>query len=89
MAVRKPFFTEPRLFVAACAATMLAGSGISAENFDIDQRGIRFNKVELTVKVGDTVRYRNRDDITHNMMIVGTDRSLQDEGLQKPGDTVF
>jgi plastocyanin len=66
------------------AALALAETGI----IDIAQRGIRFSQTSLDIKPGDTVRYHNQDDVTHNLMVLGPDGEPQDEGLQRPGATV-
>jgi len=55
---------------------------------EIAQRAIRFNQPSAVLKVGDVIRYRNEDDVTHNLMVIGADDMPQDQGLQPPGATV-
>ena len=71
-------------------AVCLAGSAMlvvsaHAADLDIKQRAIRFNPSAASVKSGDTIRFHNEDDVTHNLMVTGWDGEPQDQGLQKPG----
>lgn len=74
--------------VRAAAVIALLSLSANAEEINVDQRGIRFDKTEITVKAGATVHYHNRDDVTHNLMVLGDDEDMRDEGLQKPGESV-
>lgn len=55
---------------------------------DIAQRAIRFSQPSMILKVGDVIRYKNDDDVTHNLMVIGADDMPQDQGLQPPGAVV-
>jgi len=77
---------------AACAvlslgflATAVASIG---PDIEIAQRAIRFSQSTLTVSAGELVHYHNFDDVTHNLMVIGSDDVPQDQGLQRPGATV-
>jgi plastocyanin len=80
-----------RIFFGTLLATLFPLAAIALADgaiFDIAQRGIRFSQTSLDLKPGDTVRYHNQDDVTHNLMVLGEDGEPQDEGLQRPGATV-
>ncbi len=55
---------------------------------EIEQVGQRFSQGELTLAVGDVVHFNNHDDVTHNINVIDGDGSPEDEGLQKPGETI-
>jgi plastocyanin len=79
-----------RILLGAAVFLLLVPIGAFGESayVDIAQRGIRFSQTELTVHVGETVRYHNQDDVTHNLMVLGPDGDPEDEGLQPRGATV-
>ena len=54
----------------------------------MNQHGIHFSIPSVTLKVGDTVRFHNQDDVTHNIMVIDSDDNAEDQGLQKPGVTI-
>jgi plastocyanin len=66
-----------RFAVAACAATMTGAGLVGLAAFawagtsDIEIDNFTFGPQELTVKVGDTVTWTNRDDIPHNVRASG------------------
>jgi amicyanin len=63
-----------RLTIAAAIVLMLGGvSHAQEEKVTIDN--FTFTPPELTVKVGDTVTWTNRDDIPHTVMSEGKFRS--------------
>jgi len=47
-----------------------------------------FDKPTLTVRVGDEIDFVNQDTVTHNIQIVDASNSINDRGLQKPGEKV-
>ncbi len=61
---------------AAPSSETTSGNTIVLQNF-------AFNPASLTVKVGDTVTFRNADQVPHHI-VVGTD----DLGIQQPGQSV-
>jgi plastocyanin len=70
--------------VAAECVTIVA---IAAE-VDIDQVNQRFSKSTVALAVGDTLHFRNGDDVTHNIQVTLDDGDPEDQGLQKPGETI-
>jgi amicyanin len=62
-----------RLTIAAAIALMLGGAHAQEERVTIDN--FTFTPPELTVKVGDTVTWTNRDDIPHTVVSAGKFRS--------------
>ena len=66
--------------LAIAAAISLCLSGARAEESEIHIDNFTFEPKELTVKVGTTVTWKNRDDIPHTVVSAGKFRS-------KPLDT--
>ena len=62
-----------RLLVAA--AMLLPFSGAHAQEVQVMIDNFTFSPAELTVKVGDTVTWTNRDDIPHTVVSAGKFRS--------------
>jgi plastocyanin len=60
----------------------------AAADVSVDQVGQKFSPNSITVKVGDTVHFKNGDDVTHNIQVTDSDDSNEDEGLQKPGEEI-
>jgi plastocyanin len=82
-----------RLTVLICGlsltlATTAVVAALQPGMLDIAQRAIRFSQPMATVKAGETIRYHNQDDVTHNLMVIGADDIPQDQGLQPPGAVV-
>ena len=74
--------------ICLTAAALLAGFGASAKDGEIVQRGIRFAEGAVTIKVGDTLHFRNSDDVMHNLVVRDSWNNLQNEGLQKSGTVI-
>jgi plastocyanin len=51
---------------AATAAVLLAATWIHASAHTVSQKGKTFAPGTLTVKAGDTITFKNDDDVTHN-----------------------
>lgn len=66
--------------IAIAAAMLLAAPAVRAEDTVIYIDNFTFQPAELTVKVGTTVTWENRDDIPHLVVSAGKFRS-------KPLDT--
>jgi plastocyanin len=67
---------------------LAVGPALAADTMVV-QKGLLFSRSEITVGVGDTVRWSNADDATHNIHIKSMDDEYdEDFGLQKPGVTV-
>ena len=52
----------------------------------IEQKDKKFSQTEITVKKGDTVAFKNDDDITHNVFSTTSGMGF-DLRTQKPGQT--
>jgi plastocyanin len=52
-------------FVVACTA--LAALDVHAENYEVIQKDLNFSPKKLTIKVGDTVSFKNEDVTIHNV----------------------
>ncbi|MDA8230048.1 MAG: plastocyanin/azurin family copper-binding protein [Magnetospirillum sp.] len=55
----------------------------------IDQRDRKFSQSSVDIKVGDSLDFKNTDDVTHNIMVVNDDGDVDDKGLQDPGKDVI
>ena len=67
---------------------MCSVSTAHAEDIFVDQADSRFSQALLTLKVGDTVHFRNKDTATHDIRITEPSGSVDDKGLQKPGEDI-
>ena len=61
--------------LAVAAAILLPATGARAENMEVHIDNFVFEPAELTVKVGTTVTWTNRDDIPHLIVSAGKFRS--------------
>jgi amicyanin len=64
-----------RLTIAAATVLMLAGTAAHAQDEKVTIDNFTFTPPEVTVKVGDTVTWTNRDDIPHTVVSAGKFRS--------------
>jgi plastocyanin len=71
---------------AAAIALVSAGAPALAETIVIDQSGKKFSETEITIKKGDTVRFVNKDPITHNVYSQSPGNAF-DVKTQKPGES--
>jgi len=71
------------LFLVIGGAVAAHASAIS-----VVQSHQTFDRPQLTVRVGDTIDFLNNDTVTHNIQIVDASNSINDKGLQKPGEKV-
>lgn len=52
----------------ACALVALTGAQLSwAAELELDMKNKKFSHAKLTVKVGDTVKFKNQDTYSHNV----------------------
>jgi plastocyanin len=65
----------------------LAGQAYAAEAI-VTQSHTTFDNDEITVNAGDTVVFKNKDDVTHNIQITDSSGTNEDKGLQKPGEDI-
>ena len=61
--------------LAVAAAILLPATAARAENMEVHIDNFVFEPAELTVKVGTTVTWTNRDDIPHLIVSAGKFRS--------------
>ena len=61
---------------AAVFAIALAASAAQAGEHVVSQKGKAFNKKEVKVKVGDTVRFVNDDPFSHNVFSLSEAKSF-------------
>lgn len=64
-----------RLIIAAAIVPALAGIPAHAQDEKVMIDNFTFSPPELTVKVGDTVTWTNRDDIPHTVVSAGKFKS--------------
>ena len=76
--------------VLAVTATTLFALAASASQRDdeVDQKGLRFTKDAAAIAVGGTMHFHNSDDVIHNIMTIDANDEPEDQGLQKPGETI-
>ena len=55
-----------KIILAILAGMMIASSAIAVE-FEVGQRNKQFTTKNLTIKVGDTVKFTNQDPFFHNV----------------------
>jgi plastocyanin len=65
-------------------ASLLLAAAAGAEDHEVSQKGQQFAPVELKVRAGDQVVFRNDDDVTHNVFS-NTEGSAFNVKLQEPG----
>lgn len=54
----------------------------------VTQSHTTFDVDSASVKVGESVIFTNKDDVTHNIQVVNADGDVDDKGLQKPGQDI-
>lgn len=74
-----------RLAVASALLLSLAAPALAGETVEIVQHDRSFTPSEVTIHPGDTVRFINQDDFSHNM-ISDTPGFEFDLKLQHPGE---
>jgi plastocyanin len=77
-----------RLDVPVLATVLLIAALAQArtDGVTVFQEGKKFSESEVTVKVGETVTYTNKDAVTHNVFSNTPDMSF-DLKTQKPGES--
>jgi plastocyanin len=73
--------------VAVTILSVLSASAGLVEN-EVDQKGLHFSKDNAAISVGATMHFHNSDDVIHNIMTIDADDEPEDQGLQKPGQTI-
>ena len=69
------------------AALILATTSARAETIDVSQKGRHFVPETMTIKVGDTLRFRNDDMFLHHVYVNGPGLSFDSEE-QPPGNVL-
>jgi plastocyanin len=77
--------SHARLFGFALAALLLAGS-VEAGEHVVVQKNHTFSPAEITIKPGESVVFKNEDDVVHNVFSVtkGVEFNLN---IQQPGQS--
>jgi plastocyanin len=65
---------------------VVIGAAVHAASVTIDQSGQQFSEKLVALKPGDALNFANKDDVTHNITVIGGDDDSTDLGLQKPGE---
>lgn len=86
--MRKPLSSMSRYAGLVLAGVIAAYSLAHAAEVAIDQVNQKFSVSSLSIKAGDTVHYKNGDDVTHNINVTGPEGDTEDKGLQKPGEII-
>jgi plastocyanin len=77
-----------KFIILAAAGFVGCASLAHAADVNIDQVGQKFSMPSVTVKAGDTLHFKNQDDVTHNINVINSSDDADDKGLQKPGETI-
>jgi plastocyanin len=77
--------TRAVILILAIAAL---ASQARAADFEVDQVNQKFSKPQMTLAVGDSLHFKNGDDVTHNINVTPDGGDPEDQGLQKPGQTI-
>jgi plastocyanin len=80
-------FPRNRLAILAALGAIIAIPALAAD-VPVDQVGQKFSPNTISVKVGDTIHFKNGDDVTHNIQVTNPDDDNDDKGLQKPGEEI-
>jgi plastocyanin len=85
----RKLFSGLYIYAAMAGAGAIVGASVAyAADIAIDQVNQKFSQSSLDVKIGDSVHYKNGDDVTHNVNVTDPDGNNEDKGLQKPGETI-
>lgn len=57
-------------------AMMFAAGAAGAQDYLVDQKDKQFSQKALKIKVGDTVEFRNSDDLSHNVFSLSDTKSF-------------
>jgi plastocyanin len=75
-----------KLTTMACALTLVAAGAAHAAGATVEQEGKKFSTEEVTVKVGETVTFANKDAFTHNVFSKTAGMAF-DLRTQRPGES--
>jgi len=75
-----------------CVLAALGSAGIAcgaeAAQVDVDQRDLQFVPNAVTIKAGDTVRFRDTDRIAHDVTVVNPDGTSDDKGMDQYNENI-
>ena len=74
------------IMAAVLITPLVMSSASEAEEYVITQKDLKFHPVIKVVKPGDSVRFKNNDNVVHNIISL-TDEFEFDLGKFKPGMT--
>jgi len=74
--------------VTVTAVLALVAFTVYAADTTVTQSHTSFDVDDATIKVGDTIIFANKDDVTHNIQVTDSDGDNDDKGLQKPGEII-
>ncbi|RLT95037.1 plastocyanin/azurin family copper-binding protein [Ketobacter sp.] len=66
--------------------TLLFSTNLLAEQFEVGQKDKKFTQDQLTIKVGDTVKFTNNDPFFHNVFSL-SDAEMFDLGSYPQGES--
>lgn len=75
------------LLSLALLGTLAATTALAGE-ITVGQKGQKFSEESVSIKVGDTIKFMNDDNISHNVMSKGPSGN-KNAGLQKAGDATM
>ena len=78
--------THPRKLAPLAALLLILDA--SAADQAVDQIKEKFDRDALTLKVGDSVTFKNSDPVKHNLTVVTPDEDSKDLGMEAPGGSV-
>jgi plastocyanin len=70
-------------FALALVLAAISGS-CQAATVTVDQKGLSFDKSDVTLNKGDILSFNNSDSTSHNILVTGDGTSING-GLQQPG----
>jgi plastocyanin len=75
--------------ILAATISLAATLPAFAKETVVDQRTLMFVPDNISIAVGDTVRFTDSDRITHNITIVYPDGSVVDKGMDRYGEDII
>jgi plastocyanin len=76
------------LILAGAFVAMTVSSAAFAATTEITQADQTFSQEAVTLKAGDSMKFTNKDSVTHNIKVINGDGDTEDKGLQKPGEII-
>jgi plastocyanin len=76
------------VLLSAAVLMSVFTAGAVASDVPIDQAGQKFAPDSVSVKVGDTLIFTNKDDVKHNINVISPSGDAEDKGVQAPGENI-